>query len=82
MKNLGQSVYAHCELHREKAVGTYYGTRVAELPPTAKPTGPEEEMYRVEVVPTENPIKIPVTPDIGDVVSAVLEECADKMRGF
>ena len=34
MKNLGQSVYAHCELDREKAVGTYYGTRVAELPPT------------------------------------------------
>jgi hypothetical protein len=82
MKNLGQSVYAHCELHREKAVGTYYGTRVAELPPTAKPTEPEEEMYRVEIVSTENPIKIPVTPDIGDVVSAVLEECADKMRGF
>jgi hypothetical protein len=82
MKNLGQSVYAYCELHREKAVGTYYGTRVAELPPTAKPAGPEEEMYRVEVVPTEKPIKIPVTPDIGDVVSAVLEECGDSIRGF
>ena len=40
MKNLGQSVYAHCELDREKAVGTYYGSRVAEpLPPTGKGSG-------------------------------------------
>ncbi len=82
MKNLGQSVYAHCELQRERAIGTYYGTRVAELPPTVKPAGPEEELYRVEVVPTEKTINIPLCPNIGDVVSAVLEECGDKMRGF
>src|SRR5580704_2879462 len=33
MKNLLQSVYAHCELNREGALGTYFGTRIAELPP-------------------------------------------------
>jgi hypothetical protein len=82
MKNLGQSVYAHCELDREKAIGAYYGPRVAELPPTQKPVEPESELYRVEVVPTEKPIIIPASRDIGEIVSAVLEECGDSMRGF
>jgi hypothetical protein len=82
MKNLGQSVYAHCELDREKAIGTYYGTRFAEVPPTGKAVNAEEEIFRVDVVPTKKPIKIPFTPKIGDIVSAVLEDCADSMRGF
>jgi hypothetical protein len=31
IKNLVQSVYAHCELQREGARGTYWGTRISEL---------------------------------------------------
>jgi hypothetical protein len=62
--------------------GTYYGSRVAELPPTQKAPEPKEEIFRVDVVPTKRPITIPVTPKIGDIVSAVLEDCGDSMRGF
>jgi hypothetical protein len=80
MKNLGQSVYAYCELDREKAAGTYHGSRVAELPPTD--ASPDEMLLRVDMVPTRKAIRIPVAENIGDIISAVLEDCADSMRGF
>jgi hypothetical protein len=82
VKNLGQSVYAHCELDREKVVGTYHGSRVAELPPTDKVVPPDEHLFRIEVVPAQTPIKIPVAGNIGDIVSAVVEDCDDSMRRF
>jgi len=82
MKNLGQSVYAHCELDRENAAGTYYGSRVAELPPTDKDLSPDEPLLRVDVVPQRVAAKIPVAANIGEIVAKVLEECDESMRTF
>lgn len=82
IKNLGQSAYVHCELNREKAMGIYFGERIAELPPTEKRIQTNEPLVRIEVVPTRKGILIPVASNIGEVVSAVLEECDSSMRGF
>jgi len=82
IKNLGQSVYTHCELDREKAAGTYHGSRIAELPPTDKVLSPDEHLFEVDVVPQMAAAKIPIAANIGDIVTAVLEECDESMRTF
>jgi hypothetical protein len=79
MKNLVQSVYAYCELKRERAAGTYGGDRLAEMPPD-RPIG--QELVRIEVAPMPQSVNIPLTANIGDVISAVLEECEPSLRVF
>jgi hypothetical protein len=79
MKNLAQSVYAHCELTRENAAGTYSGDRLAEMPPDRETA---QQIVRIEAVPILKPIDISMIPNIGEVVSAVLEECKSSLRVF
>lgn len=79
MKNLVQSVYAYCELKREEAAGTYSGKRLAEMPPDHKTA---EEIVRVEPVPLPHKIPICIDANIGNVVSAVLEECEPSLQVF
>src|SRR5882724_3697943 len=79
MKNLVQSVYAYCELQREKAAGSYSGQRLAEMPPDRKTS---EKVVRVEVVPLPHKIPICIDGNIGNVISAVLEECEASLRVF
>jgi hypothetical protein len=79
MKNLVQSVYAYCELKREEAAGTYSGKRLAEMPPDQKTA---EQIVRVEPVPLPHKIPICIDANIGNVVSAVLEECEPSLQVF
>jgi hypothetical protein len=79
MKNLVQSVYAYCELKRERASGSYSGDRLAEMPPDREMT---EQIVRIEVTPLQGQIDISMIPNIGDVISAVLEECEPSLKVF
>jgi|GEM_PF-6780758 len=80
MKNLVQSVYAYCELKREGAAGTYSGDRMAEMPPDRPIERTNSGLLRVAVVPRR--LRIGLTDNIGEVISAVLEECQKSMSVF
>lgn len=82
MKNLAQSVYAYCELKREKAAGTYSGKRLAEMPPDKACQHPGDEIFRIEVVPLRKSIAIPLDDNIGAVISRVLGKCENQMSLF
>jgi hypothetical protein len=80
MKNLVQSVYAYCELKREGAAGTYSGDRMAEMPPDRPIEQTNSDLLRVAVVPQR--LRIELTDNIGEVISAVLEKCEKSMSVF
>ena len=72
MKNLLQSAYAYCELHREDASGTYVGPRIAELPFI---TSVPRDFPTIEAMPLlDLSAEIPVAQNIGDILGRVLEE--------
>ncbi len=81
MKNLIQSVYTHCELARENSLGTYYGTRLAELPPTEDGVA-DDDLMGIGVVTQSAVANIPVAANIGEVVANVLNECGPRLRNF
>src|SRR5260370_35155296 len=69
MKNLIQSVYTHCELARANSLGTYYGTRLAELPPTEDGVA-DDDLMGIGVVTQSAVANIPGAPKNADVLSA------------
>lgn len=75
MKNLLQSVYTKCELDREGSQGTYYGSRIAELPPTDEELDGQDLLGLQELV-LPDAAEIPVAENIGEVVSRVWDECS------
>lgn len=80
LRNLAQSVYAYCELRREEAAGTYFGSRIAEIPPTDDEILADDS--RIHVVPIPGEVQVPVASNIGEIVSNVLDECGEEMRLF
>jgi hypothetical protein len=81
MKNLIQSVYTHCELERENAVGTYYGTRLAELPPAGDSVD-NDDLVGLRVLTQPSAVEIPVAANIGEIVANVMKDCGPRMRHF
>jgi hypothetical protein len=82
MKNLVQSVYTYCELNREDAAGTYYGNRITEVPLNDWVAAETDALFRIEVVPLPAALNIPVSANIGHIVSQVLDECDGSLRVF